>query len=105
MFTLDNSAGVSPEEMGGINVVYAPREYLPDEDDWRRPQRVQPNYSDTDGMLPPTAPEGRAYSQRPYLVLVILGIRVAHLTRREYDRLTPVLRKLADACMRLEKRD
>ena len=100
----------SPEDMGGINLVHTPRDYLPDYDKKRKgpppSPRVYANQDnddddDTNEMLP----EGRAYSQRPYLVLVIVGIRVAHMTRREYDRLTPMLRKLADACMRLEKHD
>ena len=107
LFTLERSDIVSPEEMGGINVVYAPRDYLPDEDP-RRPQQPPPpqrDHTDTDDMLPAEAPEGRSYSQRPYLVLIILGVRVAHITRREYDMLTPLLRKLADACMRLQKTD
>ena len=46
-----------------------------------------------------------SYTTLPYLVLMVLGMRIAFITRQTYDAMTPLLRRLADRCMVAEKCD
>jgi hypothetical protein len=48
---------------------------------------------------------GNRRSERPYLSFFLFGYRVTYITRRSYDRLPPLQRKLIDNLFSLEKRD
>jgi hypothetical protein len=49
-------------------------------------------------------PESPLLATAPYLTIFILGIRF-NLSRKTYDELPPWLRKLADRCMTVRKKD
>lgn len=47
--------------------------------------------------------EKSSYFKLPYLTLVLFGRRFLSFTRHEYDNLSPIVRRLADSLMAVEK--